>query len=375
MTLATALKNTSLSIALIDAQPFEALLEAGYDGRTTAIAHGAADIYRNAGVWDEMHALSGPITDIRIADQHSPLHLHYSHIEVGDNPMGYICENRDMRRIMLQHLKKAKNITLLSPRRCHDTFIENNQRMVKLDDGTMLRANVVFAADSKFSAVRDMLGIEHSIYNYPQTAMVTVVRHEEPHQGVALERFMSSGPFASLPMKDPHLSAIVWTEENDRVEAYTQANDADFMRAFQKRFGQHLGTLELASKRASYPLTLIHAKHYTTERACVLGDAAHAIHPIAGQGFNLTLRDITELCSVIRSQQLLGLDVGDASVLKQFEALRRSDNWLMIGATHGLNGLFSNRSKTLRMVRQVGLTAVAKLPHLKQGFIRHAMGV
>ena len=213
---------------------------------------------------------------------------------------------------------------------------------------------------------------------YAQTGIVCTVAHEKPHGGVAHEHFLPAGPFAMLPMVDDdgvHRSSIVWTERRDLAPAMMALDDAAFAAEIERRFGPSLGRLRPIGGRFAYPLTLVHAERYVDHRLALLGDAAHAIHPIAGQGLNLGLRDVAALAEAIVDAQRLGLDIGDGLALERYERWRRFDNLMLMAVTDVLNRLFSNDLAPVRLARDLGLAAVNRLPPLKRLFMRHAMGM
>jgi len=242
-----------------------------------------------------------------------------------------------------------------------------------------LRAHLVVAAEGRGSPLRAAAGIPVTAWDYPQSGIVCTVAHTEPHGGVAHEHFLPAGPFALLPMTDAAdgspRSSLVWTERRRLVPAMLALDDEAFGAELQRRFGPSLGTLRPAGRRWSYPLSLMHAERYIAHRLALVGDAAHVIHPIAGQGLNLGLRDVAALAETVVEARRLGLDLGDATVLARYQQWRRFDNTVLMIATDGLNRLFSNDLAPLRLARDVGLAAVNRLPPLKRLFMRHAMGL
>jgi len=246
---------------------------------------------------------------------------------------------------------------------------------LRLSDGSALRAALVVGADGRESTVRAAAGIALMAWRYPQTAIVCTVRHERPHRGVAHERFLAAGPFALLPLKDPYRASIVWTESNRQVDAMMALDDAAFSREMTDRFGDSLGALAVEGRRWTWPLGLHHAARYVEARLALVGDAAHGIHPIAGQGLNLGLRDVAALAEVLVDARRLGLDIGSLAVLERYQAWRRTDNVALLVATDGLNRLFTTDLAPVRLARDLGLAAVNRLPPLKKLFMRHAMGL
>ncbi|MGH6969925.1 MAG: FAD-dependent monooxygenase, partial [Stellaceae bacterium] len=232
---------------------------------------------------------------------------------------------------------------------------------------------LVAACDGRQSKLRQDAGIESMTWDYRQTAIVACVAHEKPHRGVAVEHFRPSGPFAILPMTG-NRSSIVWTESRAQAPQLLALPQARFADALQRRFGDFFGRVELAGPVWSYPLSFLHAERYTAPRLALVGEAAHAIHPIAGQGLNLSLRDVASLAEIAVDARRLGLDVGASDLLARYEGWRRFDAVTLAAVTDGLTRLFSNDLKTLGLVRDLGLAAVHRMPRLKKRLMRHAMG-
>jgi 2-octaprenyl-6-methoxyphenol hydroxylase len=233
---------------------------------------------------------------------------------------------------------------------------------------------LVAAADGKNSPLRKAAGIATLAWSYPQTGIVATVRHAEPHRGIAVEHFLAAGPFAILPMTEQRAS-IVWTERAALAPRLLALDDEAFLAELARRFGDHLGALALAGPRWSYPVSFLHARRIVAPRLALVGEAAHVIHPIAGQGLNLGIRDVAALAELIVDARRLGLDIGSAEVLQRYESWRRLDAMLLAGVTDGLNRLFSNSLAPVRAARDLGLAAVDRLPPLKRLFMRHAMGL
>jgi len=385
--LAAALAKAGLTVAVVDREAPAAMLDAGFDGRTSAIAHGSMRILAGAGVWKRLAVYAEPIWDIRVADGDSPLFLHYDHAEVGDGPLGYILENRHIRRALFEHLDEAAGVTLFAPAEVRAVANEGMAGAeVQLQDGRRLRAPVVVAADGRNSKLRRDAGITVSEWRYQQTAIVCVAAHERPHRGVAHERFLPSGPFAILPMRDAdetgsegetfgiHRSSIVWSERSELAPRLLALDPASFDAELSRRFGNFYGAVRAVGPRWAYPLWVLNATRYTSQRLALVGDAAHAIHPIAGQGLNLGIRDVAALAEVLVDARRLGMDIGTGSVLQRYERWRRFDALTLVTVTDLLNRLFSNDVAPLRWARDLGLGVVNRMPPMRRFLMRHAMG-
>jgi 2-octaprenyl-6-methoxyphenol hydroxylase len=250
--------------------------------------------------------------------------------------------------------------------------------MLTLSDGRVLRADLVVAADGRQSEQRKLAGIRTQDWSYRQTGIVCTVAHELPHEGVAQERFLPAGPFAILPMTDDaegrHRSSLVWTEPPERAAVLLKLGPAEFNAEIAQRFGDHFGRLEAIGPRWSYPLNFLLAERYIDHRLALVGDAAHGIHPIAGQGLNLGLRDIAALIEIVVEAKRLGLDPGAADRLEEYARWRRTDTMVLAAVTDGLTRLFSNDIPAVQLARDLGLGAVQKIPPLKKLFMQHAMG-
>ena len=243
-----------------------------------------------------------------------------------------------------------------------------------LSDGRQIRARLVAAADGRESPLRRAAGIRTVEWRYPQTGIVTTVRHQRPHNGIAVEHFMRAGPFAILPMTG-NRSSIVWTERAELAPRLVALSDAAFSAELAARFGDFLGTVEPIGPRWTYPLTLLLAERYVATRLALVGEAAHTIHPIAGQGLNLGIRDVAALAELVIDARRLGLDIGDESVLLRYQQWRRFDALALVAVTDGLNRLFSNSLPPVQLARDVGLAAVNRFPPLKRLLMRDAMGI
>lgn len=374
MSLAVALAREGMRIAVVEKGSLPVQLEPSFDGRSTAVALGSKNIFEAMGVWQAMAAEAQPILDIRVSDGDAPFFLHYDHTEVGSKPFGFIVENRYIRHALHNAAKNYPNITLYENSALEGFEADNAGCTVRLKGGLSLRCQLVVGADGKQSQLRSLAGIKTLEWAYKQTAIVCTIVHENPHHGVAQERFLPAGPFAVLPMTH-HRSSLVWVEPAERVGLYMELPEEEFVQEIAERTGDYLGAISVSGKRFAYPLSLMHAKTYIAPRLALIGDAAHAIHPLAGQGVNLGFRDVAVLTEVMSERFKLGLDIGGEEVLRHYQQWRRFDNITMLAVTDGLNRLFNLEMVPVRLARGLGMWAVGKIPPLKKFFMRHAMGL
>ncbi|HEV2336325.1 MAG TPA: UbiH/UbiF/VisC/COQ6 family ubiquinone biosynthesis hydroxylase [Stellaceae bacterium] len=374
MLLGVACAGAGLQVAVVDPQDPAAMVERGFDGRTSAIAYGSRLVFDGIALWPEIAAEAEPIREIRVADDDSPLFLHYDHRDLGgDTPLGYIVENRVLRRALYQRARALPNLHLLAPGRVAAIEASETGVVAVLDAGEHLKARLVCAADGRESPLRHAAGIGAIEWRYRQTSIVTTVAHARPHGGIAVEQFLPSGPFAILPMTGSR-SSIVWTEHADLAPRLLGLPEAEFAAELAARFGDFLGETRPVGPRWAYPLALLQAERYVARRLALVGESAHVIHPIAGQGLNLAIRDVAVLAELIVDQRRLGLDIGDNAVLARYERRRRFDALLLATVTDGLNRLFSNTIPPIRLARDLGLAIVNRLPPLKRLLMQHAMG-
>jgi 2-octaprenyl-6-methoxyphenol hydroxylase len=406
MTLAAATATAGIATTLVEAESIHDMADAKFDGRSSAIAYGSKQVLAAIGAWEYLEADASPIREIRVSDggwrqllhsaHESPFFVHYNSRDLpagsmsrgasgGEDqpPFGWIVENRAVRRGLLQRLAECRELTHLDSARVGTIDFRTGGADLHLQDGRVIEARLVIAADGRGSAVRRMSGIGFKEFGYNQTAIVCTVAHEHDHRGVAHENFLPAGPFAMLPMTDGpddegvtrHRSSIVWTEDPRIVPWLLSLDNAALGVEIERRFGTTLGKLMPVGLRFSYPMRLLLADAYAKDGVALLGDAAHAIHPVAGQGFNLGVRDVAALAEALVDGYRLGLDLGSLVVLENYARWRRFDNLLLTGFTDGLVRLFSNDVPPVRLARDLGFYAFNMVKPLKRFAMRHAMGM
>jgi 2-octaprenyl-6-methoxyphenol hydroxylase len=377
LTLALALAQGGLTVAVCDPVSPKALLDAGFDGRVSALSYSSQRMFQALDLWPLLEAHAQPIKDILVTDAPlagapSPFSLHFDSGEIG-RPMGAIAENRHIRRALFAAIDAQKNITLIAPAAL--TGLEETQCGITatLSNGDTIRAQLAVAADGRDSPMRDDMGLAVIGWSYPQMGIVATVEHERPHDGVAYEHFLPAGPFAILPLPG-NRSSLVWTERETLAPAMMKLPEDEFNAEIARRFGAHLGATKAAGPRWSYPLKFHLARGYVKPRFSLAGDSAHGIHPIAGQGLNLGLKDAAALAETVLDAARLGMDIGGLDILKRYERWRRFDAFTLAAATDGLNRLFSNDITPLRVARDLGLGIVDGIAPLRRFFMRHAGG-
>jgi 2-octaprenyl-6-methoxyphenol hydroxylase len=376
--LALACAQGGLSVTVVDALDPATATDAKFDGRVSAIALASCRMLEQLGVTQHLEGQMQPINDIMVTDGRvregaSPFFLHFDHREIGNEPLGNLIENRHIRIALQKAVAAEPLIRLLAPQSV--TRLDYGaQAVATLGNGETVSARLCFAADGRNSPAREAAGIKTIGWDYGQTGIVSTVEHELPHEGVAQEYFLPGGPFAILPMVG-NRSSLVWTEKTEDAKAILALDDAAFADEMRARFGDYLGACAPVGPRWSYPLTLQLARDYIRPRLALIGDAAHGIHPIAGQGLNLGLRDVAAAAEVVVDAARLGLDIGALDVLERYQRWRRFDNVALSLLMDGLNRLFSNDIGPVRLARDLGLGVVSRIGPARRFFMRHAGGV
>ncbi len=372
LTLAIALDRAGLSVALVDADEPAKLARDAFDGRAAAIATGSARVLQGLGLWPLIAPHAEPIRDIRVSDGDSSLFLHYDHRELGSDPFGYIVENRFTRRALYAALRNTA-VDLRAPARATATATDATQATLTLDDGSRIEARLVVACDGRPSPLRKGAGIRALRWDYAQAAIVCAIRHELPHAGIAHERFLPSGPFAMLPLPDgpdgSHRSSIVWTERAELADHLIALPDDEFADEIHERFGWGLGALAPVAQRWRYPLTFVQAERATAPRLVLAGDALHGIHPIAGQGLNLGLRDVMALRDAVDETS----DPGAPTVVAAYDRARQADVRLRTGAVDTLNRTLLTDLMPADLLRGAGLLALSRIGPLRRLVMRQGL--
>lgn len=373
MTLAYALSEYGHKVCIVDALDVKKTLNDKFDGRAYAISYAPYTMLKTLGLWDKIGSEAQPINEIHVTDGNSPAFLHFDKDELGEGPLGQMVEVRHIRAGLFEAVRSAKNITLLTP----DTIIATENKSghieVILESGETIITPLLIGAEGRGSSLRQQKDIRIRKWDYDQIAIVTTVKHELDHQGIAHEKFYPGGPFAILPLKNSK-SSIVWCEDPDRARSIMKLGDRAFDSELGKKFGDFLGDVKSLGQRWSYPLSMQLADDYTGERFCLIGDAVHGIHPIAGQGFNLGLRDIAALTEVLVDARRIGADIGSELVLERYVHWRRTDNNVLALGMDGLTRLFSNDNPVITLARRAGIAAVQEMPPVKKFFMKHARG-
>jgi 2-octaprenyl-6-methoxyphenol hydroxylase len=379
-TLALALAKLApqgFRIALIDAEPAGA--EGGpEDARALALSAATRNLFAALDLWPLLAPKAQAITSIEITDSvlNAALRPHFLGFDDelrSDGAGAVMVEHGDLRRVLAAAVARDPVIEFHATERVSDFTADQFGVAVSLGSGAAIEASLLVAADGKRSQLRERAGIKCIGWSYPQIGIVATVAHERPHHGKAVQHFLPSGPFAILPLTG-NRSSIVWTEDSERGNAIMAADEASFLAELTRRFGLRLGEIALAGPRQSFPLDLQIARSFVADRLALIGDAAHAVHPLAGQGLNIGMRDVAALAETLIDATRLGLDIGAAPQLERYERWRRFDSAFSAVVMDGLNRLFSNDSAPLRALRDLGLGLVDRTPPLKRFLAREAAG-
>ena len=382
-TMAQALSPLPLRIGVIEAVPFKSAHQPSYDDRAIALAQGSARVFQSLGLWQALADQVSPIRKIHISDRG---HFGVTRIDAAEErveALGYVVENRVVGAVLAEELPRHDNVELICPASVIAARLDDQRATLTIDRDSVveeLDARLVIAADGGNSIIRQLLQIPTRQWDYGQTAVIANVTPERHHQGVAYERFTDTGPVALLPnappgSDEPRRCSLVWSVRRGDEQRVLDLDDASFLAELQTRFGYRLGRFEKVGRRNAYPLKLVRAKQQTRPRLALIGNAAHTLHPIAGQGFNLGLRDVAVLADVVADALAQQLDPGAAEVMARYADWRRWDHRKVIGFTDTLARLFSNPLAPVALVRNAALLGLDLLPPVKHLLTRQTMGL
>lgn len=350
-----------------------------FDSRAFAVSASSKRMLAALGVWDEIAPHAEPVLSIEISDSpldagSRPTLLTYDNRLAGEEPGSFIVPDAALTAALVRAVARLGNVAVRAPGEIAGFEASQSGVTIALGSGAKLAARLLVAADGRRSRLRDMAGLKTVGWDYGQTGIVVTIAHERPHYGTAVQHFLPSGPFAMLPLGG-NRTCITWSEERGEAARILSLDDASFLAEVQKRFGEKRGALTLAGRRQSWPLDMVLARSTVATRFALAGDAAHGVHPIAGQGVNLALRDVAALTEVIADAARVGLDIGNADALARYERWRRFDGAISALGFDGLNRLFSTDSSSMRQLRDFGLGIVDRLPEVKSLLVREAAGL
>ncbi len=375
--LACALNNTKLRIAVIEAVPLRAASQPSYDDRSVALSYGTRRVFSGMGLWESLADSATPIRKIHVSDRGHFGMLRMDAARYDFEALGYVVENRALGKLFAARLAELKHVDLICP--CELTGLEFDQSVVRAqvsvnDEIKVFSARLLIGADGGRSVVRQLAGVKTRTREYGQCAVIANVTPGKSHQNIAYERFTSTGPLAMLPMSGNRCS-MVWTVKQAQEKELLALDDEAFLARLQERFGYRLGVLQKIGKRAMYPLALMMAEPASTPRLALIGNAAHTLHPVAGQGFNLGIRDVAALAEIVSDTLAADGDIGAPPVLKKYAAWRHKDQRHVARLTDGLVRLFSSTLPPLVLGRNLGLLALDQVPPVKRVLMRQTMGL
>ncbi|MEL6572733.1 MAG: UbiH/UbiF/VisC/COQ6 family ubiquinone biosynthesis hydroxylase [Pseudomonadota bacterium] len=377
--IALAAAQAGFRVTIVDALPLATREHSDFDGRAYALALTSIRLLQGIGVWNSVADNAQPMLEIKVTDGRAgegaaPWMMHFDHAEIEEGPMGHLVEDRHLRRAFLAAMGASDLITHVAGDTVIAQSVEPGHISVTLASGQVMTGKLLIGCDGRRSGVATRAGIKRIGWDYDQTAVVCAVAHDKPHQGIAHQFFMPGGPLAILPLTQ-NRSSIVWSEATPRAKTLLAMDDAAFLAALRPAFGSFLGDITLVGARFSYPLGLTLAQSFIADRVALVGDAAHGVHPIAGQGLNAGLRDVAALVEVLAQARGRGEDIGGPQALTRYQEWRRFDTTTLALATDTFNRLFSNDNPIIRAARDVGMGLINKAPALRRGFIREAAGL
>ncbi|MGD8558727.1 MAG: 2-octaprenyl-6-methoxyphenyl hydroxylase [Gammaproteobacteria bacterium] len=381
--LACALGNQPFKVAMLEAFSQDLDTPPGYDDRAIALSYGTAQIFRTLGLWESLANKVTPICNIHVSERGRLGVTRMNYRQENVDALGYVITARDFGQVLYNAVSQYGNVQFIKPARLVDLAIADDQAQAtitinpetdKATDQT-ISTRLLVAADGGNSSVRQLLNIDAKEQDYRQTAITANVSTQLPHHNIAYERFTPQGPMALLPMGGHHQCSLVWTRHSDNVESLLDLSDEAFLQQLQREFGNRLGTFTRVGKRSTYPLKLVRATSQVQRRVALIGNAAHTLHPIAGQGFNLGIRDVAALAQVLVDEQKAQRDIGLLGALQTYQQWRQEDHRRIIGFTDNLVRIFSNRFTPLALARSLGLVATDVLPPMKHLLAQHTMGM
>jgi 2-octaprenyl-6-methoxyphenol hydroxylase len=372
--LALALERLGLAAGLLDSQALESTLAAPFGGRALALMYGSKRVFETLGLWSRLADLAEPVWGVRVEDQSTGAAVAYEAAEVADHPFSFGIETRALRRRLLELVLARPGIEVIAPVRLSNLERVGERIEAVLDDGRRLDAALIVGADGRGSTVRARAGLDGTSWRYPQSALTFALRHGLPHDQRVREYLRPAGPLALLPI-GRNLSSVTWTEPAALAQRLLAGPRAALEALLRERIGDVLGAFEVAGEPAAHPLGRHRARRFVAARVALVGDAAHGIHPIHAQGFNLAVRDVATLAELLVEADRAGLDPGSAEVLMRYDRVRRGDADVVAAMTDGLNLLFSNDLAPAKLARRIGLAALDGLPALKHLAMRRGMGL
>ena len=377
--LALAAAQVGLRVIVLDATSHKPRKNAKFDGRAYALALASKRLMAAVGVWENVAQDAEPMLNIRVSDGRagvgaSPFFMDFDHAELEEGPMGYMVEDRHLRYALQAAMQTSPLIEYRLATRVTGQSTGPEGVTLSLANNQKITTRLLVGADGRQSGTAARAGITYTGWQYGQTALVCAVEHDRPHGGVAHQFFMPAGPMAVLPLSACR-STVVWSEKTDSATVIKTLDDAAFLDVLRPRFGDFLGDIALTGGRFSYPLGMMIAKNYIAPNVALIGDAAHGVHPIAGQGLNAGLRDVAALIQVLSEAKKRGEDFASQPVLARYQLWRRFDATALALATDGFNRLFSNDNPILRLGRDLGMGMVNALPKVRRGILREAAGL
>lgn len=376
LTLAAALADTDLRIAIIENTETDPKLNAEPDLRVSALSRSSENILSNIGIWQGiLDRRYNSYHQMKVWEQDSFAAIEFEAQSLAQPNLGYIIENRVIQLALLDEVKRQENVTFYCPDRCSNLMFGDSEAWITLESGHAITAKLVIGADGAQSWVREQVAIPLTHWDYGHSALIANIRTTEPHQNIARQIFTPEGPLAFLPLSDPHLCSIVWSQPPTLAQTRCQMSQDEFNKILTATFDNQLGLCQVESERVAFPLKMRYARDMVRERIALIGDAAHTIHPLAGQGVNLGLLDAASLAQEILRLHHEGKDIGKRSNLRDFERWRKTEAAHMIAAMQGFKALFDGSNPIKKLFRGAGMMAAAHLPGIKTQFMKRALGL